>query len=387
MSDRVGVEITRTRLHAVALAALGSRPRVVAEVDWDGEHPASSVAALAGRVGRVGRIALALGLDQLHVKHVSLPPAPARVRRQMVTVEPDRFFPVQDERVVVGLVGDVAFAADQVTLDRWIAAFEAWAPVESVEASPAALARAVAPAGDAAYSVPLGDDSIGMIEVRGGTLVSARHLGTSSVEGAGRQAHPLPRMRGVAPEALAAWGAALGLDGSLDVMMLGDGQRRTIERRRLRRLAGAAAACVIALGFALWALDRSRDDVLARLTAEQQALETRAAPAAAVQAQLAALEQEDVVMRTIGVSRSDPLRVLAALGERLPRDVTVLNVRAVGDEWRIDGTATNAAAILPALDGDARFVDARFLAATARYREGGRTYESFSLAFKAKPGA
>jgi hypothetical protein len=79
--------------------------------------------------------------------------------------------------------------------------------------------------------------------------------------------------------------------------------------------------------------------------------------------------------------------VIAALGERLPRDVTVLNARAIGDEWRIDGTATNAAAILPALDGDPRFVDARFLAATSRFREGGKTYESFSLAFRAKPGA
>ena len=387
MSDRVGVEITRTRLRAVALAALGSRPRVVAEVDWDGEHPAASVAALAGRIGRVGRIALALGLEHLHVKHVSLPPVPPSMRRQMVTVEPDRFFPVQHERVVVGLVGDVAFAADQVMVDRWIAAFEAWAPVESVEASPAALARAVAPAGNAAYEIPLGDDSIGIIEVRDGALVFARHALNTAGEGAGPQARPLPRTRDVAPEALAAWGAALGLDGSLDVLMLGDGQRRTIERRRSRRVAGAAAACVIALGFALWALDRSRDDVLARLAAEQQALETRAAPAAAVQARLAALEQEDAVMRTIGASRSDPLRVLAALGERLPRDVTVLNARAIGDEWRIDGTATNAAAILPALDGDARFVDARFLSATARYREGGKTYESFSLAFKAKPGA
>jgi hypothetical protein len=65
----------------------------------------------------------------------------------------------------------------------------------------------------------------------------------------------------------------------------------------------------------------------------------------------------------------------------------VLNARALGDEWRIDGTSTNAAAILPALDGDPRFVDARFLSATARYREAGKNYESFSLAFRAKPGA
>jgi Tfp pilus assembly protein PilN len=152
-------------------------------------------------------------------------------------------------------------------------------------------------------------------------------------------------------------------------------------------VAGALGACAIALGFSAWALDRSRDDVLARLTAEQAALETRAAPAAAMQARLASLQQEDLVSRRVSATRADPLRVLAALGETLPRDVTVLNARAVGDEWRIDGTSTNAAAILPALDGDPRFLDARFLAATARYREGGRNYESFSLAFRVKPGA
>jgi hypothetical protein len=64
----------------------------------------------------------------------------------------------------------------------------------------------------------------------------------------------------------------------------------------------------------------------------------------------------------------------------------VLNARAIANEWRIDGTAMNAAAILPALDGDPRFADARFLAATSRYREGGKTYESFSLAFRANAG-
>jgi hypothetical protein len=181
-------------------------------------------------------------------------------------------------------------------------------------------------------------------------------------------------------------GAAVGLDGSLDAMMLSDAQRQVVTRRRRRRVGGAIAACAIALAFAVWALDRSRDDVLARLVAEQEALEARAAPAAAVQAQLAAFAQEDAVTRTVSASRTDPLQVIAALGERLPRDVTVLNARAMGDEWRIDGTATNAAAILPALDGDTRFADARFLSATSRYREGGKTYESFSLAFKAKPG-
>ena len=387
MSDRVGVEISATRVHAVALAAWGDRPRALAEADWDPANPAAAVAALNARFGRVGRIALAVGLESLHVKHVDLPPAPRAVRRQMIAVEPDRFFPVQDERVVVGLAGDVAFAADQAMLERWIDAFESWAPVESVEASPVALARAVAPAGDGRYAFPLGDATAGVIDVRGGTLTAARHTAAGSADEPSGGARPLPAVRDVPAASLAAWGAALGLDGDLDAMMLGDAQRVTVKRRRTRRVAGALGACAIALGFSGWALDRSRDDVLARLTAEQAALETRAAPAAAMQARLASLQQEDLVSRRVSATRADPLRVLAALGETLPRDVTVLNARAVGDEWRIDGTSTNAAAILPALDGDPRFLDARFLAATARYREGGRNYESFSLAFRVKPGA
>ena len=208
----------------------------------------------------------------------------------------------------------------------------------------------------------------------------------SSPANVGVAGHALPSIRGVAPESLAAWGAALGVDGSIDGMMVPDRLRETIARRRTRRVAGAAAACALALAFAIWAVDRSRDDVLARLEADQAALESRAAPAAALQARLVLMDREEAVAGSVSATRMDPLRVIAALGERLPRDVTVLSARAIGDEWRIDGTATNAAAILPALDGDQRFADARFLAATARYREGGRTYESFSLTFRAKPG-
>ena len=386
MSDRLGLEITRTHVRAVALAAWGNRPRAVAEVPWDAEHPAAAVGALSSRFGRVGRIALSVGLDYLHVKHVDLPPAPARVRRLMIAVEPDRFFPVQDERVAVGLHGAIAFALDQTLLERWVEAFETWAPVESVEASPVTLARAVGPTSDGTFTFALGDAGLGVIDIRKGALVAARHL-TSAPANVAVPGHALPTVRDVPPESLAAWGAALGLDGDLDGMMLAGTMRDTIARRRTRRVVGAAAACALGLGFALWALDRSRDDVLARLVAEQQALETRAAPAAALQAQLVALDREESVAGAVTASRMDPLRVLASLGERLPRDVTVLNARAIGDEWRIDGTATNAAAILPALDGDPRFADARFLAATARYREGGKMYESFSLAFRAKPGS
>lgn len=382
MSDRVGIEISLTRARAVALAAWGDRPRVVADVEWDSKHPAATVSALQGRLGRVGRIALAIGFEHLHLKHVELPPAPRAVRRDMLAVEPDRFFPVGEERVAVGLEGSVAFATDQAMLDRWIEAFEAWAPVESVEAAPVALARALGGERDATYVFPLCGSDAGVVELRNGHLATARHIDRATANAAWR---PLPTIGTVMPAALTAWGAARGLDGDLDGMMLASSQRATVKRRRVRRVAGAAAACLLAVGFAAWALDRSRDDVLARLTAEQESLELRAAPAAALQARIAALDQEDLVVRQVSSTRTDPLRILAALGEKLPHDVTVLNARAIGNEWRIDGTATNAAAILPALDGDTRFSEARFLGATSRFRESGKTYESFSLAFQAKP--
>ena len=176
MSDRLGLEITRTHVRAVALAAWGNRPRAAAEVPWDAEHPAAAVALLSSRFGRVGRIALSLGLDYLHVKHVDLPPALPRVRRQMIAVEPDRFFPVQDERVAVGLHGAMAFAMDQMLLDRWVEALESWAPIESIEAAPVTIARALGPSIDGTFTFALGDGDLGVIELRKGVLTAARHL-------------------------------------------------------------------------------------------------------------------------------------------------------------------------------------------------------------------
>ena len=196
MSDRVGVEITGTRLRAVALAAWGDRPRAHAEVDWDPAHPAASVGALAGRMGRVGRIALAIGVDYLHVKHVDLPPAVPAIRRQMVALEPDRFFPVQDERVIVGLEGSVAFAIDQTTLDRWIQAFETWAPVESIEAAPVALARVLGRAGDASYVFPLGDGAARRRrDSQWEAVVRSQRVGPVSRSGAHRLASRADRPR------------------------------------------------------------------------------------------------------------------------------------------------------------------------------------------------
>ena len=84
---------------------------------------------------------------------------------------------------------------------------------------------------------------------------------------------------------------------------------------------------------------------------------------------------------------ADPLAVLAALSARLPRDATVLDLTAAGGEWRIEGRAANAAAVVPALDGDPRgagprLADVHLAGPTTRFTEGRRAYESFSVAFR-----
>jgi Tfp pilus assembly protein PilN len=191
----------------------------------------------------------------------------------------------------------------------------------------------------------------------------------------------------VTGEYLCALGAALGADGSLEAMLLPDPLVRRIRQRRLTRVSLSAAVCLMAFLLALRAIDRSRERGLQRLRDEIAALETRARPAAELSDRLVAIDREREALREIARQRPNPLRVLQLLGERLPAGATVLNVRAQGDEWQIDGRAPDAAAIVPLLDGDERLDGVHFLSASSRFREGNRTYETFSIAFRVRPEA
>jgi hypothetical protein len=101
---------------------------------------------------------------------------------------------------------------------------------------------------------------------------------------------------------------------------------------------------------------------------------------------LAAMDREADAIRELSGRRPNPLRVMAALSERMPAGATVLSVKSSGDDWQIDGTAADAAAIVPLLAADDRFQDVRFLSASARFQENNRTYETFSIAFRVQPG-
>jgi hypothetical protein len=387
VSDVVGVELSINVVRAVTLDAWRSAPRKTFEAEWDPSRPAEVVAVLQKQLGHTRQIALCVGLGFLHVKQVKLPPAPAAERRRILALEPDRFFAVQDQSVVVSLDSEqsLAFAVDADLLDRWIAAFEEWAPVDSLEPAPFSLARELARAGaHGSFAVAAGANEHGLVEVQEGRLRSARRipLGTNAPE-----ARPLQSHGGVPADFLPALGAARGVAGSLDEMLLPEAHAGRIRTRRLQRALLTAAMCILAFGVALWALDRSRERTLARIADELSVIEPRAQRSVDLRDRLAAIDRESATIGELARRRADPLRVLAGLSERMPAGATVLGVRANGDEWQIDGTARDAAAIIPLLDSDTRFEGVHFLSATSRFREGSRTYETFSIAFRVRPGA
>jgi hypothetical protein len=87
----------------------------------------------------------------------------------------------------------------------------------------------------------------------------------------------------------------------------------------------------------------------------------------------------------IVANRANPHAALAAISAALPREATVLSARANGNDWQIDGTTSDASRLVPLLDQHARFDSVRFLSASSRYRDGSRSYETFSIALRVRP--
>jgi hypothetical protein len=382
VSDRVGVELALDSVRAVALERWRKAPRAAIELSWNPARPADAVAALRQALGPTSRIALSVGLGFLHIKQAKLPPAPIAERRRILALEPDRFFPVQDQALAVSLANDdnLAFAIDADQLERWVSAFEAWAPVEVIEPAPLSIARALGPRASGTFAIAAGPDEQGVIEVQHGRVRAARRMFGNGEA----QAASLPATTGVAASHLAAYGAVLGMADPLDAMLLTDSQTARLRTRRLRRVVTAAVVCAIAFVLAIWSVDSSRQKRLDRIRQEIVALTPNAREAIDLRDRLAATEREASAITQLAAQRPDPLPVLAALGAQLPAGATVLNIRSNGRDWQIEGRASDAAAIVPLLDRDERFDDVRFLSASSRFREGGRTYETFSIAFRVR---
>jgi hypothetical protein len=380
---RIGVELTPRRVRAVRAGAFGGAARTV-DMAWDPSRPRETVEALAESLGGASAISLSVGLGFLHVKHVDLPPAPLEARARMLALEPERFFAERDAPLVVALAhsANLAFAVPRALMDQWVAAFEEWGPVVRVEPSPVSAARALGKDATGAFQLEAGDGEMGVVEVQHGELHGARRRPTESGDAGVTQ---LPARLGVPAAFAVASGAARAGDDPLGAMLVTDEVRARIAGRRRRAVLVSSFGTVAALAFALWAADGWRERTLRALENDAAAAAARAAPASAAMQSLLALETEATSIHRLASQRPDPLAAMAALGTVLPRDVVVLSAKATGDDWQLDGTARDASALVPMLDKDGRFENAHFLSASSRYREGSRSYETFSIALRYRP--
>lgn len=391
MSPRLALELAPTMLRGVVASGWRDVVLRTVEVPWSPHAPEGGVAALRAAVGAVDSIAVTIGLGFLHVARVSLPPAPGDARERMLTLESARYFATETP-VVAALApgGHVALAVEREMLERWCALLEAWGPVTRIEAAPVALARALGGGkGEASgeYQIEANYGEQGLLALRAGVIEAVRRIPLAAGDVPGRA---VPADGTLPASHRAAWGGLLAEDASEHGMLAAPDRRRRFAARRRRRFAVAVVAAAAALVLAVLAIDRWRERTLHALEADVAARRDAARGGVEALATSARLDAElsylGKAARTLGDGRGGSLGALAAISNALPEDVVVLNARAVGREWQVDGTAASAAALVPHLDADGHFEDVRILSASSRFRDGARTRETFSLAFRVRPG-
>ena len=429
----IGIEIRRDTLRAAQLSGWPHRRVRIAEAAWQWDDPAAiatAVETIRVALGPASRVAVAVDLALLLTKRVKLPPVPAAEKRRILSLEPDRFFAVRGgEDLVVSARDDdgLVFAARERELSAWTSALEPLGPIESVEPAPVALARALSRAGvnDAAVVLDRAADGVGVVEVAGGVVRAARRVrgdlsdavaaiaesspreqsarvssATVCVEpwddaraqtlrasASSLTAGALPTVADVPPAYLAAYGAAIGIGVTRDASLMSPELARGAAGRRRRSLVTAAAACALALVFAIGAVDAARARAEARLDNAIGALRARAGEVSALQQEAEALTREATAVATLEARRPDVLEVLQLLTRLLPRDSHVRGLRwSGGRDWQMEGRSSNAARLVPLFEDHPRLEGVRFVESTSRVTSRGQTYESFSLAFRLVPG-
>ena len=381
MSGIAGVEIGVERVRVVVRARGGALHTY--EMPCATERVNDMVSQLSAAAGDVRVIGLAIGLAHLHVKQVKLPPVSHAERRQMLSVEPERWFAVaQGAPTAVSLTpaGDIALGADGAFVDACVRAFAKWAPVMRVEAAPLALARALTAAGhrSGTAAIDAGVAEVGLIETHDGALRTVRRA--RAVDLSSPPASP-PAAAGLDPAFSVALGAALGFDGSIDAMLLTPALERSFVNAQRRRLVTWAAAATLAVATALWSADVARERQLSALEGELTAARAASRSGSALALRAMSIDREMAAINITTHARPDVITALAALGARLPVDAVAQRVRVVGTEWQVEGNAKKASSVLAALAAEPRFGKVRFLAPSNRFRDGADDRETFAIAF------
>ena len=381
MSGVAGVEIGAERVRAVVRGRGGALRTF--ELAFTPDRLDEMVAQLAAVAGDVRAIGLAVGHAHLHVKQVKLPPVTHRARRQMLAVEPERWFAVPagaPTAVSLTANGEIALGADGALVDACAKAFGAWAPVQRVEAAPQALTRALNAAGhpSAFAALDAGSGEVGLIETADGILRTVRRARAADLMASPASPAAMPGLDAAFSVAL---GAALGLDSTVDGMLLTPALERGYLAAQRRTLITWAAAAAVAMLAVVCTAGLSRDRLLTALEQELASAKVEARTGSALALRAMAIDREMAAISTTTHARPDVLAALAALGVRLPVEAVAQRVRVVGTDWQVEGNAKTAAAVLAALAAEPRFERVRFLAPSNRFREGTSDRETFAIAF------
>lgn len=325
-------------------------------------------------------VVLVIGGAWLDVARPALPPMAADDRRRALHHQADRFFAI-GEPIASTMYSELSVACPSRWLSELRAVFESWARVVAVLALPEAAAllpingTVVA---DATTLSPEGARHAGSmaLTIRDGVVRDARTTRGTPVAQNGRLPLDVAAMLARVQAHGATWSAERQL---LDVA--GESRLAREQRWRWWRAAGLLAAALV---FTTWALDAWRERTL---IAAQDAMRTATADATAALAARDRLERAARETALIGRAangeseRASPMAVLVRLGALIPSSAYVQRLEWDGQQWRIDGSATDAAALVPRLDGDGHFEGVRSLAPSTRFLDGGAQRSSFSIGF------
>ena len=371
---RLGLELGARVIRGVR------RPQnTVIEIAYERDRLEDAVRALEEHTVGVRRIAVAVGLPLLTTKRVKLPALSPTERRNILMLEPDRFFADRSHGFVpaVRADSDLVFAMQDDLLAEWVRALERIAPVDLVEAAPTSLARTLAQAGVRDGVVHVDG---GFIVLADGRVDAARHIYGDAPDAT----VTVPAIGEVPAPFATAYGVALADDERRDfaTTLVAPDHAEAIRGRRRRELSLAGAAAALALIFALTSLDASRDRAVSAVETGLVGLRQRAAPALALETELETHAQRARAIRELEAERPMRLSVLLALSRQLPPGAFVRGIRGSGSEWQLDGYAPSASSVVASLGASPAFKGVHFLSAMDHAQVGHQSYESFALAFR-----
>lgn len=288
----------------------------------------------------------------LEMAELSLPPVSERERRALFRRDADRHVPIEGPVAVT--LGDgerpLVHACAAPWLAEWQQLLSSVLPVQAVLAMPVAMTVA-----------------------RGASASPSPSPATATTQTRTQAQDALARLAVSAYRWQSVPASAQLTDEQHEAHLYARAQRRRVQQ---------LAVAVAALAVLLWLGNSWRDRTLRALEQQAAALARAAEPAESARARLARAQAElmwleaDARQTTRGASA-----VLTQVGERLPRDAFVQRAEWDGSAWRLDGSARDAAVLVPRLDADPLLRNVRSLAPSTRFLDNGQPRNSFSIGF------